>query len=190
MSVFQQARARIGTARLLLASVRAQDHATVSLLQSTALIELLLRSEIAGKALNSGQWASLLTQLVNVDFLEDDRSAIVALARRSAQNAKLTMMPQRISPRDDDLDCDLQICGQNAASVGHGAGRGSHKRFDLPIQLFVAPPFSCFFVQLGGRPNLVVTTVFGQPPSGESSNFYICLKTCFCNPLLAGAGDL
>ena len=171
MSVFQQARARIGTARLVLASVRTQDHATVSLLQSNALIELLLRSEAVGKALNSDQWASLLTQLWNVDFLEDDRSAIFALARRGAQNAKLTMMPQRSSARDDDLDCDLQICGQNAASFGHGAGRGSHKRFDLPIQFVVAPPFSCFFVQLGGRPNLVATTVFGQPPKVQSFTF-------------------
>ena len=135
MSVFQRARARIGAARLVLADVRMQDHATVSKLQSNALIELLLRSEAAGKALNSDQWASLLAQLLNVDFLEDDRSAIFALARRGAQNAELTMMPQRSSARNDDLDCDLQIFAQQAGSFGHGAGRGHCKRLDLQLSL-------------------------------------------------------
>ena len=66
MSDFERARARIGGARLILQDVRRKDHAIVSKLQSNALIELL-RSDS--------------TQLLSVEFLEDQRSAILSLLR-------------------------------------------------------------------------------------------------------------
>ena len=95
MSVFQRARARIGAARLMLQDLRGQDHATVSLLQSNALIELL-RSEAARQHLDAEQRASLSTQMLSVDFPEEQLSALLAVlagekiklkTRRDAQNA-------------------------------------------------------------------------------------------------------
>ena len=62
----------------MLQDLRGQDHATVSLLQSNALIELL-RSEAARKHLDSEQRASLSTQMLSVDFPEDQLSAMLAV---------------------------------------------------------------------------------------------------------------
>ena len=95
MPVFQRARARIGTARLILQDLRGQDLATVSTLQSNALMELL-RSEAARKHLDCEQRASLSTQLLSADFAADQLSAMLAVlacekiklkTRRDAQNA-------------------------------------------------------------------------------------------------------
>ena len=120
MCTYLQALARITAARFALANVRKQDRATISLLRSTSLISFLLHAEASGEGLNTDEWASILTKLSDVDFLEDDRSAIFAIARRSAKKLPMMGMMQKMmgnrSASDEDLGCDLQIFAQQAAN--------------------------------------------------------------------------
>ena len=89
MTSFALARARIGSARVLLQNLRGETLLAASRLQSHALIDLL-----RGKEIDSQRRAVLSDQIFNVNFVEEHRNAILAtlagrpkMKRRDSQDA-------------------------------------------------------------------------------------------------------
>ena len=89
MTSFALARARIGSARVLLLNLRGETLLAASRLQSDALIDLL-----RGKEIDSQRRAVLSDQIFNVNFVEEHRNAILAtlagrpkMKRRDSQDA-------------------------------------------------------------------------------------------------------
>ena len=93
MGTFQIAKARIGASRLLLDDLKGESRRTASLLQSNALLEVLL-CESRGKDLGAEMRASLGTAICAAKFEEDHQAALLAAlsgqkvaCRRQAQDA-------------------------------------------------------------------------------------------------------